>query len=151
MCAQEVPPSFWVAAASMFAYVVGVLAARGLAEVVHHSQLMGYAPIRRWGIRSQQYPSTSLLDWETGEGTAKYWVTKLLIDALRPRSRVASLPIAHAPTAGVEIVCAELGMWTSDGMASLACDEPDAFISQVDFADFGMPNGVCGQYKVASH
>ena len=26
------------------------------------------------------YPSVSLLNWTTGEGTAKYWITKLLID-----------------------------------------------------------------------
>jgi hypothetical protein len=27
-----------------------------------------------------QFPSVSLLNWTTGEGTAKYWTTKLLID-----------------------------------------------------------------------
>ena len=26
------------------------------------------------------YPSVSLLNWTTGEGTAKYWITKLLIE-----------------------------------------------------------------------
>ncbi|CAF4363058.1 unnamed protein product, partial [Adineta steineri] len=27
-----------------------------------------------------QYPSVALLNWTTGEGTAKYWISKLLID-----------------------------------------------------------------------
>jgi hypothetical protein len=27
-----------------------------------------------------QYPSVALLNWTTGEGTAKYWTSKLLID-----------------------------------------------------------------------
>lgn len=29
-----------------------------------------------------QYPSVALLNWTTGEGTAKYWTTKLLIDTV---------------------------------------------------------------------
>ena len=27
-----------------------------------------------------QYPSVAMLNWTTGEGTAKYWLSKLLID-----------------------------------------------------------------------
>ena len=29
-----------------------------------------------------QYPSVALLNWTTGEGTAKYWASKLLIDTV---------------------------------------------------------------------
>lgn len=29
-----------------------------------------------------QYPSVALLNWTTGEGTAKYWTSKLLIDTV---------------------------------------------------------------------
>ena len=33
------------------------------------------------GLQLQpQYPSVALLNWTTGEGTAKYWTSKLLID-----------------------------------------------------------------------
>jgi hypothetical protein len=29
-----------------------------------------------------QFPSVALLNWTTGEGTAKYWISKLLIETV---------------------------------------------------------------------
>ena len=143
---SEPPALFWLAAGGMYAYVVARLAEEGLAELVHHSQLVGYAPIRQWGLRGQQYPSTSLLDWLTGSGTAKYWVTRLLIDHLVAGLRTFRVSLEYAPPQGQLQVCGEVGGWTPDGSLSLGCDDPHATIAAIEFADFGRPRGVCGRY-----
>ena len=41
--------------------------------------MIGYPELPHLQLQPQ-YPSVSLLNWTTGEGTAKYWTTKLLIE-----------------------------------------------------------------------
>jgi hypothetical protein len=41
--------------------------------------LIGYPQLPNLQLEPQ-YPSVALLNWTTGEGTAKYWTSKLLID-----------------------------------------------------------------------
>jgi hypothetical protein len=57
-----------------FAYLFGRLAPLGV-DVMGCSQLVGFP---------SQYPSVSMLDWDTGEPTARYWVLKMIIDFLSP-------------------------------------------------------------------
>ena len=109
--------------------------------------LVGFARRMCRAACARADPSTSLLDWQTGEGTAKYWVTMLLIQSLRPGDTLFTVRVAYAPPAGVEKVCTEVGGWTSDGAASLSCDDPLATIATVEFADYGSPRGVCGSYQ----
>lgn len=43
--------------------------------------MIGYPELR--GLELQpQYPSVALLNWTTGEGSAKYWTSKLLIETV---------------------------------------------------------------------
>ena len=65
-------PRYWVASAGYFAYMFcRVAVASPTVRVLGASQLMD-AP--------GQEPSVSLLDWTTGQGTARFWVVKMLID-----------------------------------------------------------------------
>ncbi len=41
--------------------------------------IIGYPQLPNLQLEPQ-YPSVALLNWTTGEGTAKYWTSKLLID-----------------------------------------------------------------------
>jgi hypothetical protein len=43
--------------------------------------LIGYPELPDLQLEPQ-FPSVALLNWTTGEGTAKYWVTKLLIETV---------------------------------------------------------------------
>lgn len=43
--------------------------------------LIGYPNLPNLQFQPQ-YPSVALLNWTTGEGTAKYWTSKLLIDTV---------------------------------------------------------------------
>jgi hypothetical protein len=42
---------------------------------------LGYPQLSNLQLQPQ-YPSVALLNWTTGEGTAKYWTSKLLIDTV---------------------------------------------------------------------
>jgi hypothetical protein len=65
---RPIPASYWNLCGATYAYVFAGLARRGV-EVAGESQLVGYPT---------QFPSVSLLDWNTGKPNARYWVLKLL-------------------------------------------------------------------------
>ena len=60
----------WNAAASLFAYAFATLAERGYL-FVGQDQLVG-------GTWPDNEPAVTMLDWQSGEPNAKYWVTRLL-------------------------------------------------------------------------
>ena len=148
------PLLYFHAAAAMYAYAAVQLAALGV-DVVTHSQLIGSPARPEWGIDQQQFPSASILDWRTGHGTAKYWATKLLIEHVAPGDAMLEVRVSEGPasevmaarTAADAYVCAEIGTWTYSGIANLTCDDADAHLSAIDFADYGTPSGVCGGYQ----
>lgn len=70
-------PAYWVASGSYFVYLyTRISAIPGTSvRVVGHSQIMD-AP--------GQEPSVTLLDWSSGNGTAAYWATWMMIRAVTP-------------------------------------------------------------------
>ncbi len=77
---KPIPNSFWNLCGSMYAYLYVELAKRGV-EVAGESQLVGYPT---------QYPSVSLVDWDTGQPNARFWVLKLLRDNFGPGDKLVS-------------------------------------------------------------
>lgn len=84
------PLLYWNAAAALYAYEYGVLSGMGV-DVVGMSQLVGYPSMNITRVDTgatqlldPQYPSVAMLNWTTGEGTARFWALKLLIDTVRP-------------------------------------------------------------------
>jgi hypothetical protein len=75
---QPIPNSYWNLCGAMYAYLFGELANLGI-ENVNASQLVGYPT---------QYPSVSLVDWETGQPNARFWVLKLLRDHFGPGDKL---------------------------------------------------------------
>ena len=75
---QPIPNSYWNLCGAMYAWLFGELANMGI-EVVGASQLVGYPT---------QFPSVSLVDWETGQPNARFWVLKLLKDSFGPGDRL---------------------------------------------------------------
>ena len=75
---KPIPNSFWNLCGSMYAYLYVELAKRGV-EVVGESQLVGYPT---------QFPSVSLVDWDTGQPNARFWVLKLLHDNFGPGDKL---------------------------------------------------------------
>ena len=75
---KPIPNSFWNLCGSMYAYVYVELAKRGV-EVAGESQLVGYPT---------QFPSVSMVDWETGQPNARFWVLKMLRDNFGPGDKL---------------------------------------------------------------
>ncbi|CAF1269332.1 unnamed protein product [Rotaria sp. Silwood1] len=76
--APAFPLIYWNAGAAYYAYAWAKIARQGI-DVVGHSQLVGYPNLLDLQLQPQ-FPSVAMLNWTTGEGTAKYWTSKLLID-----------------------------------------------------------------------
>ncbi|KAL0482343.1 phosphatidylglycerol/phosphatidylinositol transfer protein [Acrasis kona] len=65
---KPIPDAYWNIAAAQYAYCYVKLASLGI-DAVGMSQMVGYP---------SQYPSVSMVNWETGVGNARYFVLKLI-------------------------------------------------------------------------
>ncbi len=70
---HALPNYYWSLSSAVYAYALGRLAILG-AEVAGQSQLVGFP---------SQFPSVSMVNWETGEPNERYWVLKMLKDSLQ--------------------------------------------------------------------
>jgi len=93
--APQFPLIYWNAASAFYAYAWAKISRQGI-DVIAHSQLVGQHFSYRLSLFfciyfigypelpnlqfQPNYPSVTMLNWTTGEGTAKYWITKLLIE-----------------------------------------------------------------------
>lgn len=75
---KVIPASYWNLCGAMFAYLYAGLARQGI-DFVGSSQLVGYPT---------QFPSVTMLDWNTGQPNARYWVLKLLLDNFHSQDRI---------------------------------------------------------------
>jgi len=69
MPAEPFPNIYWNAAAAHYTYVFMNLAQQGI-EILGESQMVGFP---------SQFPSVSMVNYTTGQGTARYWVLMLLL------------------------------------------------------------------------
>lgn len=93
---QELPgftyrtPTYWNLSGAMFAYLYGQLAQMGI-DVIGESQLVGFP---------SEFPSVTMVDWETGQPNARYWVLKLLLENFSPGDKLVQTdsknPFVHA-------------------------------------------------------
>jgi len=139
--APNPPMVYWNAAGGFYAYLFAKMAILGY-DVLGESQLAGCPVIPAWDIHNAQFPSVSLLNWTTGIGNARYWVLSLLIDNFSPGDIfVESFTQLQTPD---NFFCADLPM--SGGNVTLKCYDPKEVISEIQFASYGTPTGVCGSY-----
>lgn len=75
---KPIPSSYWNLCGAMYAYLFGELANLGI-ETANASQMVGYPT---------QFPSVSLVDWETGQPNARFRVLKLLRDHFGPGDKL---------------------------------------------------------------
>jgi hypothetical protein len=77
-------PVYWNAAGAMYAYLYAELSKLGI-ENIGASQLVGYPT---------QYPSVSIVDWETGRPNARFRVLELLKRNFGPGDKLVSTQVA---------------------------------------------------------
>jgi len=78
---QPIPNSYWNLTCALYAYIFGELTRMGV-DVAGESQLVGYPT---------QFPSVSMVDWNTGKPNARLWVLKLLRDNFGPGDKLVEL------------------------------------------------------------
>ncbi|PYX98872.1 MAG: hypothetical protein DMG63_10670 [Acidobacteria bacterium] len=69
---------YWNAAAALYAYLFAELSKQGV-DVIGESQLVGYP---------SQFPSVSMINYNTGKPNSRYWVLKLLKDNFHPGDKI---------------------------------------------------------------
>ena len=167
-CVEIPPPPPPFPSARADGYLFGVTAALGL-DVLGESQLIGYPsipftrgpPISGPWTAPPQYPSVSLLSWggafgQQGDGTARYWVLKLLVDEFR-----AGPPAGSFAPADADMLVATSTTGGSGPLASPFCASvlnlqnlsifcASGVINAVQFASYGTPAGSCGSWTVNS-
>eukprot|EP00932_Pfiesteria_piscicida_P017062 SRR837773.3961.p1 GENE.SRR837773.3961~~SRR837773.3961.p1 ORF type:complete len:497 (+),score=200.70 SRR837773.3961:194-1492(+) len=144
------PDLYFNTAGAFYAYIFGHMAVKGL-DFLCFSQLIGSPPIPEWNIHDMQFPSASMLSWETGLGNAKYWVLKLLIDNLRKGDTMyeAQVSPVQPPRKPHQVMCEHVGHWNFFGSVTLTCEDPGAVIEEI-WADYGEPpTGACGEYQAS--
>lgn len=72
------PPGYWNLAGAMYAYIYAETAKMGI-DVLGESQLVGYP---------SQFPSVSMMDYNTAEPNPRFWVLKLLKDNFGPGDKL---------------------------------------------------------------
>jgi len=77
---DKIPHRYWNAAAALYAYLFAELAKQGV-DVIGESQLVGYP---------SQFPSVSMINYNTGQPNARYWVLKLLKDNFHPGDQMVA-------------------------------------------------------------
>ena len=149
-----------------FAYLFGKSAVVGL-DVLGESQLIGYpsipfprkAPYNGPWVAPPQYPSVSLLSWggafgNPGDGTARYWVLKLLIDEFHAGPPAGTYAPAEADvlvnTTTTEAVAPLASPFCADviNLASMSMFCATGVINDIVFASYGTPMGSCGTWAV---
>ena len=75
---QPIPSSYWNLTCAMYAYIFGELTRMGV-DVAGESQLVGYPT---------QFPSVSMVDWNTGKPNSRIWVLSLLRENFGPGDKI---------------------------------------------------------------
>jgi hypothetical protein len=96
--APPIPNSYWNLSGAMYAYLYGELAKLGI-DVAGESQMVGFPT---------QWPSVSMVDWDTGQPNARFWVLKLLRANFGPGDKLVNTLMGTPSVYG-------LGFITRDG------------------------------------
>jgi hypothetical protein len=78
---QPIPTSYWGLTGAVYAYIFGEFTRMGI-DVAGESQLVGFPT---------QFPSVSMVDWNSGKPNPRYWVLKLLKDQFGPGDKVVEI------------------------------------------------------------
>lgn len=83
--AKPEPPLYWNLVSAMYAYIYAESAKMGI-DVVGESQLVGYPT---------QYPSVTMMNYNTSEPNARFWTLKLLKDNFGPGDQLVETTLRN--------------------------------------------------------
>ena len=91
---KPIPASYWNLSGATYAYVFGNLASLGI-DVAGESQLVGYPT---------QFPSVSMVDWNTGAPNARYRVLQLLKANFAPGDKLVKTEVHNPYIYGLGVI-----------------------------------------------
>ena len=91
---KPIPDSYWNLSGATYAYLFGQLAGLGI-DVIGESQLMGYPT---------QFPSVSMLDWNSGAPNARFRVLELLKRNFSPGVKLVRTQVQDAEIYGLGFI-----------------------------------------------
>jgi glycosyl hydrolase family 39 (putative alpha-L-iduronidase) len=94
---KPIPASYWHLAGAMYAYIFGELSELGI-DVAGESQLVGYPT---------QFPSVTMVDWETGKPNARFWVLRLLKTNFGPGDKIVESNFSSGDVYALAVVTRE--------------------------------------------
>jgi hypothetical protein len=83
------PAAYWNLAGSLYAYLYIELS-RMQIDIIGESQLVGYPT---------QYPSVSMMNWQSNKPNARFWVLKLIKDSFHPGDKMVETSIQSSDVA----------------------------------------------------
>lgn len=81
-----IPPLYWNAAGALYGHLFIGLSKQKI-DIIGESQLVGYP---------SQFPSVSMINWETGKPNARYWVLKLIKDNFHSGDRLVQTKLGES-------------------------------------------------------
>jgi Glycosyl hydrolases family 39 len=85
---DHIPDLYWNAAGALYAHLFVELSKLGV-DVIGESQLVGYP---------SQFPSVSMMNYNTGKPNARYWVLKMIKDHFHPGDKLVETSSKDQPS-----------------------------------------------------
>ncbi len=125
---KPIPASYWHLAGAMYAYIFGQLSELGI-DVAGESQLVGYPT---------QFPSVTMVDWNTGKPNARFWVLRLLRNNFGPGDRIVKTSFSSPDVYALPVVIRSDKhriLLVNKRARAVTVDVPDATGAQLEFVD----------------
>jgi hypothetical protein len=90
---DHIPHRYWNAAGALYAFLYVELSKQRV-DVIGESQLVGYP---------SQFPSVSMMNYNTGQPNARFWVLKLIKDNFHPGDKLVASPVNQFGSSDVDI------------------------------------------------
>uniref|UniRef100_A0A0G4F5U3 Glycoside hydrolase family 42 N-terminal domain-containing protein n=1 Tax=Chromera velia CCMP2878 TaxID=1169474 RepID=A0A0G4F5U3_9ALVE len=73
---------FWTLCAASYAYLFGQLSGLGSVSGLGMSQVISFPSDRLFPGSVEEATTTSMVDWQTGDGNVRFWVLKMMLEEL---------------------------------------------------------------------
>merc|ERR1719201_283659 len=112
-------PLFWIASAGQWAYQYLISTREADLTSIAHSQILGY-PYKFDGT-SGEWPSGTMVDWNSNQLNAKFWVTLLMLQQV-------ARPFSYCKTAEAPDGVYAQGVQSSKGKVLVLINKKNAYV-----------------------
>ncbi len=140
---KPIPASYWHLTGAMYAYIFGELSELGI-DVAGESQLVGYPT---------QFPSVTMVDWETGKPNARFWVLRLLKNNFGPDDKIVETSFSSGDVYALPVVTRtgkHRVLLVNKRERAAAVDVPAAVGAEMEYVDMTTDGQASASTKIKS-